>query len=234
MDTVFSRDLVEASWLYPLQDRGLRVSLGVDPAEFGADESAFVCVADGVIRGVTTTSKQEAMDTAGRALMYRNQQQAGVIVVDRLGVGGVASALREVRGDAAWDIIAYAGSEKPTQADSPYLNQRAEAYFYAQEQLQLGKVRAPKDDRTVEELCETRYFPAGHRGKIQIEPKVDIKERLGRSPDRADAWVLAVWGLKSVTPRAAHPEDLDEAFPPMDGEDETASSGSHGYGFGGR
>ena len=35
---------------------------------------------------------------------------------------------------------------------------------------------------------------ATSNGKIQIEPKDDLKNRLGRSPDRADAVVLAFSG----------------------------------------
>ena len=232
VDSVFDRDLIERSWKYPLIDRGMKVSLGVDVAEFGDDESAFCCLGDGVVRGLTTTSKHEAMDTAGRAVMYRNQQQASVVVIDRLGIGGVASAVREVHGGARdWDVIGFAGSDRPTSEQSPYLNQRAEAYFYAREQLHAGRVQVPHDDLLVDELCETKYLPAGHRGKIQIEPKADIKERLGRSPDRADAWVLAVWGLQ-FTQVAALPEDLEDTVPGLAGmARDPDRSGSHGLGW---
>jgi hypothetical protein len=41
---------------------------------------------------------------------------------------------------------------------------------------------------------------ATSNGKIQIEPKEELKNRLGRSPDRADAVVLAFSGW---TPRKA-------------------------------
>lgn len=204
VSSVFDRDLVERSYRYPLRDAGLRVSVGVDVAEFGDDESVFYTVGDGLTREVVTTAKHEPTDTAGRASMIRVRQRASVIVVDRIGVGaGVASMLREMQDERAqWTVVSFAGSEKPTTAEdpegSPYLNQRAEAYFYAREQVQLGKVMAPKDAQTVDELCETQYVVTS-KGKIMLEDKADIKERLGRSPDRADAWVLAVWGLKYAT-----------------------------------
>ena len=50
VDSVFDRDLIARSWQYPLRDRGVRVSLGVDVAEFGDDESVFCCLADGLVR----------------------------------------------------------------------------------------------------------------------------------------------------------------------------------------
>src|SRR3990167_7147759 len=83
--------------IYPLS---LHDALPIYVAEFGDDESAFCCVSDGLVRGASTTAKHEPMDTAGRAAMYRAQQRASVIVVDRIGVGaGVASALRELQGE---------------------------------------------------------------------------------------------------------------------------------------
>ena len=41
---------------------------------------------------------------------------------------------------------------------------------------------------------------AGHDGKIQIEPKEELKNRFGRSPDRPEAVLLAFSGW---TPRKA-------------------------------
>jgi len=233
VESVFDRDLIERSWKYPLIDRGLRVSEGVDVGEFGDDESAFSVVSDGVCRGLVTTAKHEPMDTAGRAATYRVQHKAQVIVVDRLGVGaGVASALRELNGeDRTWSVISFAGSERPTSENSQYLNQRAEAHFYARDQLQLGKVKAPTDERCVEELCETRYLVTS-KGKLMIEPKADIKDRLGRSPDRADAWVQAVWGLRSCEVRGVEARE-DDMETPLWGEEEEVgvASGSHGLGW---
>ena len=37
-------------------------------------------------------------------------------------------------------------------------------------------------------------------GKILIEPKDKIKERLGRSPDEADCYVMGVWAVKRAMP----------------------------------
>lgn len=200
VDSVFDRDLIEKSYRYSLHDTGHCVSLGVDVAEFGDDESAFCLLSDGCVRDLITTAKHEPTDTAGRASVLRTRANASTVVVDRLGVGaGVASLLREMRGQEAWDVVAFAGSERPTKENSPYLNQRAEAYFYARDQLQLGRVQAPKDPQAVDELCETKYFVTSS-GKLALERKDDIKDRLGRSPDRADAWVLAVWGLQFIQP----------------------------------
>ena len=39
---------------------------------------------------------------------------------------------------------------------------------------------------------------AFRNAKILIEPKADIKKRLGRLPDRADAYVNGLWALQFV------------------------------------
>ena len=72
-------------------------------------------------------------------------------------------------------------------------------WFYAKDQAEKGYVSIPDDDYLKEELLEVRYF-FNTKGKIQLEKKEDIKERLGRSPDRADTWVMCVWALKSANP----------------------------------
>ena len=51
----------------------------------------------------------------------------------------------------------------------------------------------PEDDHLADELCSIRW-KVSSAGQIQIEPKSDLRSRLGRSPDRADAVAMAVWG----------------------------------------
>jgi hypothetical protein len=53
----------------------------------------------------------------------------------------------------------------------------------------VSKVSLPRDQRLFADLVAPRYRLTA-RG-IQIEDKADIKRRLGRSPDRGDAVVLA-------------------------------------------
>lgn len=63
-------------------------------------------------------------------------------------------------------------------------NLRAEAYFRLREALEDGKIQLPKDRELLAELCSIRWRPMG--GKVQLEKKIDIKARLGVSPDKAD------------------------------------------------
>jgi len=62
--------------------------------------------------------------------------------------------------------------------------------------LEDGLIALPRDEALFDELAAIRWR-ATSNGKIQIEPKDDLKNRLGRSPDRADAVVLAFSGWRS-------------------------------------
>jgi hypothetical protein len=53
----------------------------------------------------------------------------------------------------------------------------------------VPRLALPRDQRLAADLCAPRYRLTA-RG-IQIEDKAAIKARLGRSPDRGDAVVLA-------------------------------------------
>ena len=47
-------------------------------------------------------------------------------------------------------------------------------------------------------------------GRSGIEPKADIKKRLGRSPDRADAYVNGLYALQFVEGRLVGGRDAYE------------------------
>ena len=50
----------------------------------------------------------------------------------------------------------------------------------------------PPDDELKQELTETRWDTRSN-GKIFIEPKDKIKERIGRSPDKSDSVALTFY-----------------------------------------
>lgn len=83
-------------------------------------------------------------------------------------------------------------------------NLRSQMYWQAREDLRLGVVDGPEDKELWEELVAPTYDDQGK--VVVLEPKDDIKERLGRSPDKADAWVMANW----VRARAVMPKPQAE------------------------
>lgn len=73
-----------------------------------------------------------------------------------------------------------------------YLNRRAEMYWLAKDWVLTGGC-LPPDPLLFAELAAPKYWYDKHQRRC-LEPKEDIEARLGRSPDRADAFVLTFAG----------------------------------------
>lgn len=74
--------------------------------------------------------------------------------------------------------------------------------------LDLRTLRSPEhsvvdlEDDVVSELTDPTWAPSGPGGRIRVEAKDETKRRLGRSPDDADAILLALWEGPSRRGRA--------------------------------
>ena len=81
-------------------------------------------------------------------------------------------------------------------------NVRAAAYWKFREALDPeneSTVCLPPDTELLHDLCAPTWSLDRGSGKIVIEDKPDIKKRIGRSPDCADAVVLAWWAQQFST-----------------------------------
>ena len=95
---------------------------------------------------------------------------------------------------------------------SRYYNKRAEMAFEFVEAIKRGAA-LPNDDHLLQALTQTTYTFKGDR--FLLEPKDDVKAKLGFSPDEMDACMLTYAQPISVTanarsrPRSAIPQDYD-------------------------
>ena len=112
------------------------------------------------------------------------------MAVDSNGIGaGVASRMEELNKHP----LRFYGSGSPHDFDT-FINARAEAYWLVREMLRKGELILPDDDLLKEELLAQRLKPRSD-GKIQLVDKKEISKLIGRSPDRADAIVMAIYQL---------------------------------------
>ena len=125
------------------------------------------------------------------------------VKIDTIGVGwGVVSLLdrwgKEGRHKA--DIIGVNVAERPKDADK-FKNQRAEMWWNARTLIQErdGKidVRLDVDRQVLAQLAGPQYS-ADSAGRVVIESKIDMKKRGVRSPDRAEAVLLALYENKKT------------------------------------
>ena len=61
--------------------------------------------------------------------------------------------------------------------------------------MDQGLISLDDNEAAMEEAIAEKYF-INLRGKMQIEEKADLKELIGRSPDRWDARKLGIWGMQ--------------------------------------
>ena len=115
-----------------------------------------------------------------------NCEAYGQITVDVVGLGaGIVDRLREM----GYSVRGFNGGSFTTQQHK-FLNLRASSYWNLRTLLEEGRIALPRDPGLFEELLAIRWFPTSE-GKVQLERKVDMKRRLGKSPDRADAVSMA-------------------------------------------
>lgn len=152
-------------------------------------------VKDGLIKNVSNPS-QNAID----CLKMCDEQDGIFVLIDCDGLGiGTWQELNKIPGiEQRYHILKFHGSTRyakdPVKNPDNYENLRSKACFTAAKRLQDNAASVPKDDLLVEELQEIKYFE-NDRGLIQIEDNDDIKERIGRSPDRAMAWIMLQYGF---------------------------------------
>jgi hypothetical protein len=175
----------------------------------------------------------DPMRSVGRLVEKINEWGLTRVKVDVIGIGwALAGRLAELssvhnvvgsqRGETTHfaEVVKVNFGAKPTEGkEKRYLNKRAEIYwevgreFSRLRRWDLGEV----DDDVIAELTVSTYEIMDSFGKIKIEPKDDIIKRLGESPDRAEALLLAFYDGYAVvtTPMAAMNVDILQNVSPL-------------------
>lgn len=147
----------------------------------------------------------DPMRTVGKLVRVINDWGIARVKIDATGIGhGLAGRLRELssrhsaHGKAAHgaEVVAVNFASAPSASASRlYLNLRAELYWgVGRENSRLGLWDLTSvDDDVLRELAVSRYEIMDSQGKIKIEPKEHVIKRLGMSPDRAEALLLAFY-----------------------------------------
>ena len=169
----------------PDQVQGLPLIMAVDVARFGDDDSVLTwrqgLWMDKQIRLHGLNTMELANYIAN--LYYRKKPDAIIIDAGAMGAG-VIDRLREMGIPSVFEINFGQQANDPNR----YANIRAEIYFKMLEWLKNGGC-IPNEPRLKSELTVTEYkFTSA--GKIILQPKEEIKELTGRSPDAADSMAL--------------------------------------------
>lgn len=175
-------DVLEARKRKPdLEAIGAKV-LGVDPAEYGDDDSAIVLRQGRKVLKTWRYSKVGPMELAGIVAEIIDNWQPDGVIVDVVGVGsGVADRLIEL----GYKIIRCHSGGKPVE-DDRYMNKRAEMWGEMRDWIKDQPCEIPDDDALQSDLTGLTYSYDSSR-RLVLESKEKLKKRGLKSPDMADA-----------------------------------------------
>lgn len=187
---------------------------GVDVARFGDDSTVIAPSKGGLVEKLVAWSKVDTSITTERIIQNISLQDfKASIRVDDIGVGGgVSDQLNKLKRDNPdkyhFSVLRMNFAAGTTNPDK-WFNLRTEVYDRLANMFINHEIAIPDDEDLVSELATIRVKYVGKDNQIkQVEPKSQIKDRLKRSPDRADALAMAMYSGGSAT--WEHIEEKDE------------------------
>lgn len=160
----------------------------------GSDRTVIVERIGSSVGRIESFSDRDPMLTVGKLVNLIEDWDLQRVRADVVGIGwGVAGRLKEVlRERGSKCIVQYVNFASRSSQPKRFINARAEAWWNGRE---LSRNRAWSlaglDDDAIGELTAPRYEIVDSSGRLKIEKKDEVRERLGRSPDIADALLLA-------------------------------------------
>lgn len=206
-----ANQIIKYGWLSAAKLRAKPTSdihdyLVCDPARFGDDETVIYRMIDAEIADKIILPYCKTTEISNRLARESRQHGNCMAVVESVGADLGAGVLDELE-DLEVPRLQYNPAAAASKPDK-YYNLRAEAWDTAARCLCDGVM--PESNCLLvcrnmytlleSQLCSPCYKFRGT--KLLVEAKEDIKKRLGRSPDHADAYVIALWAWPFITTSA--------------------------------
>jgi len=181
--------------------RGDMTAMGVDVARGGPDKTVLACRHgywwDKLLE-CPGTSTPNGHQVAGQVFMHL--RDSALVCIDSIGVGAAPFDILQARGV---DIVAVDSSRvhkshfRRVEPTMRFLNLRAALWWLLRKVLNPDNNLLPSlpPDRMLRAELIATMWDIGMNGSWKVMSKADIKEDLGRSPDRADAVVYSLMGL---------------------------------------
>lgn len=191
--------------------------IGADIARSGDDSTILALRYGNRIHELRATHHEDTMKTVGRigGVLIANPGAQAIVDTDGLGAG-VTDRLRE----QDYPVYAFHAGAKSDKRDRSkelgFINVRAAAWWNLRELLDPAygsDLELPEDPELLGDLTAP-HWTVESNSRIKVEAKADIKKRLGRSTDRADAVVQAFWeDRKKRKRRMGDISDVGERLP---------------------
>ena len=162
---------------------------GCDPARYGNDRTGFVVRQSAEISHIESWRNLDTVQVAGRLIDRYRAKIYDVVAIDVIGLG---AGIFDMVNNAGVPCVAVNVSESPSYAPDRFVRLRDELWWKVREWFQslACSISQSIDQRERDALCadiQDIHYTYTPIGKIQIESKDDMKERLKFSPDLGDA-----------------------------------------------
>lgn len=188
--------------------------VGVDIARFG-DDKTVLCFRKGrYCYKLEEYAHLDSVEVANRLTAIIQDLKPARIFID---AGNTGAAIYDILKDRGYGKTVRAvnfGSKAIN--DDRYFNKRAEMWALANDWLKdENLVQLVNDDELLDDLCSVNKA-YDSKGRLQLESKDKVKERIGRSPDKADAFVLTfaepVYDNGKVQPTGINDMSIESLF----------------------
>ena len=177
--------LERARYRTPEDTGGTRVTAGLDVAGPGDDETVLYLRTGESILGWQAWPDADPRGAVLAALQpYR--ERIDCVNVDSAGIGYYLARHIE---DAGYPVAYVNVGEAPEDREQ-HANLKAELYWGLRMRFEAGDVAGLTDETAIAQLAGIRYSHNA-RGQVVIESKDDARKRGVKSPDRAEALMLA-------------------------------------------
>lgn len=226
--------LIKLAWCHEAaarySDEGMRKGLpamGVDVAN--SENGDLAAIALGLGSCLMEINSFQCPDASQLGVRVAAEMDVHGVLTSHVGVDAVgvgASTVNKLK-ELGKRIVALNSGSRPeweTDADlkreegrivvkeERYNNLRSQMWWQLRMDLQHGRIALPSDEELFSDITTPLWQTQS--GKIVVEPKEKIKERLGRSPDKGDAvvywnWVRHRQAMKEPEPELPHPSVYD-------------------------
>ncbi len=191
---VFSKEWLDKAFKPRLMSHSGEKIAGLDVAEYGQDSTVLAMLQNNEITRIWSWTGLNTLQTSEYVAEILKKEGCRKVVVDGNGVGsGVWPLLHK----SGLSVCRFMSTNRPSAGAGEYgtfANARAEMYWRFREWMENGGIIF-NDPQLKEELEATTYEI--RNGKIYICSKDDLRKKLGRSPDRADACAYCFYATSS-------------------------------------
>ena len=160
--------------------------VGLDIARYGDGETVYVLKQGSKVICLERWEKNDIYQTAGRVTRLNRLYAPEVIRIDATAIGQDDAVILKKEGYDVDEVLVGL----PATDRERFVNRRSELYWLLNKRFQDGNISIPDDRKLIGQLADIRY-DYDEKGRLRMESKEKMRARGVKSPDRADALMLA-------------------------------------------